>query len=395
MDLARNDAARGTTYTDTRGNTLAREIARVHAARLVQGFWGKPITHTLLKATTWDGTTNGLRDVLAHYRSEFSRESDRHKVGNAHLGRLEIWSGSRWWPQAADAWRWGYKWAPDSSGRLVGSATIEANPGARTAEMYWWIIAALLDYRPILDATTSGKLTEWAPEILERIADVDALGGLGGITVDWIRAALKEALPDVSLAVPPKVTEAHVRTLYTTVRSSGPTAAILANEDGDVRVGQPRPADTVLYTGQEMSDFLHGDLDEATPDPTVIKCLTTGIGGRLDGIPGAEVHLTEPCRDPSKLWDERGKLAEAFQAYFDGRDLVLSQDHAYRYRLTPAAVSAERGWSALNMDLVLARGRVRSEADLWETTPGGEVKNAVYRTAEMIGNSYDMYWKTT
>lgn len=213
--------------------------------------------------------------------------------------------------------------------------------------------------------------------------------------MDWVRAALKEVIPDVSLAVPPKATEAHVRALHTTVRSGTKAAAILANEDGDVRVDKPRPADTVLYTGQEMSNFLHGDLDEATPDPTVIKCLTTGINGRIDEDPGAEFHLTEPCHDPRKLWDERGKLAEAFQAYFDGRDLVLSQDHAYRYRLTPAAVSAERGWAVLNMERVLARGRVHSEADLWKTTPGGEVKNAVRRIAEVIGNTYDMYWKTT
>lgn len=146
----------------TPGLTLAREIARVHAARLVQGFWGKPITQTILRAARWDGSARALRDTLAHYRDEFARESDRYKVGNAHLGRIEIWAGSRWWPQASDAWRWGYQWTHNSSGQLVGTATIETNPDARTSEMYWWIIAALLDYRPILDTTNPGKLTEWA-----------------------------------------------------------------------------------------------------------------------------------------------------------------------------------------------------------------------------------------
>lgn len=375
------------------GLTLVSEIARAHAARLCQGYWGKPITTTLIKASRWDGTTRKLRDILAHYRNEFSRESDRHKVGNANLKNLEIWSGCRWWPQASDAWRWGYQWTPDRTGKLTGAATIETNPGAQIHTYGWWTIAALLDYRPILDATTPEQVTEWAPHILKQIADADARGGLGGITVDWVRAALQEVAPDVDLTVPAKVTDAHVRTLYTTIRDGNTEDAILANKMGDVHVGKPRTTDTILYTGKEMSAYLRGELDVDTLDPDIVETLTNGINDRIDEIPGDEAYLGRPYFNPYKLWHDRAKLGEAFRAHFDGRDLVLCRDHAYRHRLAPASTAAERGWKVLDMDAVLESGQVWSKEDLGKKGPGGEVTIAVASTAEMIGHGFDAYWK--
>lgn len=373
------------TLVNTPGITLAREIARVHAARAAIGFWGKPITRTLLKATTWNGTARGLRDILAHYRHEFSRESDRHRVGNAHLGRLEIWAGTRW-PEASDAWKWGYRWTEDHTGRLVGEGYMETADN-RPTDPGWWLIAALLDYRPVLDQATPEQVRAWAPEVLETAAEADQRGGLGGIAIDWVRAAIREVAPDADLTVPAKVTPSHVRSLYLKTREGDTGAAIVAGPLGDVTVTTPTDTHTVLYTGQELAEYVAGDF---TPDPDdhTVKCLVTGINGRIDGVPGLAHHLTEPC--PTLLEDDIDILADVLQARSEGRDVVLGRDRAARYRTAPAATAAERGWQVLDLDkLTPATGDpVREE----QVGIGWGPARWVLKIARMADRPESLYW---
>lgn len=242
--------------------TLAREIARVHAARVSIGFYGKPITHTLLKAADWNGTSNGLRSILAHYRDEFDRESDRHRIGNAHLGRLEIWAGSRW-PEASDAWKWGYRWTEDRAGRLTGAGFMEI-PANTLITPGWWLVAALLDHRPVLDDSNPARIREWAPEILRRVQSADNAGGLAGIALAWVQAALREVDPTIPLTPPLEVTPDHVSKIHLHAQAGRLNAVIAADSNARVEVLlEPRQGWQTLYTAadhaREMGEHWIGE----------------------------------------------------------------------------------------------------------------------------------------
>ncbi|WP_435110189.1 hypothetical protein [Nocardiopsis synnemataformans] len=252
--------------------TLAREIARVHAARVSIGFYGKPITHTLLKAADWDGTTSGLRSILAHYRDEFARESDRHRVGNAHLGRLEIWAGSRW-PDASDAWKWGYRWTEGPTGRLAGAGFMEVPDNTRITPG-WWLVAALLDHRPILDASDPERIREWAPEILRRVLAADNAGGLAGLALGWVQAALREVDPTISVTPPVEVTPEHVQGIHAHAQAGRLDAVIAVDPNARVEVlPSPREGWRPLYTAadhvRQMGEYW---LSKPMDMPSAARC---------------------------------------------------------------------------------------------------------------------------
>jgi hypothetical protein len=169
---------------------------------------------------------------------------------------LEIWSGTRW-PDAADAWRWGYQWSPDpTTGRLTGTATMTHRRPDPTS-FTWWTIAALLDYRPVLDAADPARVREWAPEILSRVQSADPVGGLAGIAIAWVQAALREVDPTIPTTPPVEVTPEQVEELHAHAQAGRLGAVIAVTPDARVAVlPEPREGWRVLYTAAEHAQQL-------------------------------------------------------------------------------------------------------------------------------------------